>query len=74
MNYPDEGTFHRVHVLILAKDSNKSLTCLFYEIVIAAETPVDESVTPQGGGGGDTLIFSSYVGSGPASTVHPQAF
>ena len=26
---------------------------------------------PRGGGGG-TLIFSSYAGSGPASTVHPQ--
>ena len=25
-----------------------------------------------GGGGGGTLIFSSYVGSGPASTVHPK--
>ena len=24
------------------------------------------------GGGGGTLIFSSYVGSDPASTVHPQ--
>ena len=24
------------------------------------------------GGGGGTLIFSSYVGSGPASTVHPK--
>ena len=23
------------------------------------------------GGGGGTLIFPSYVGSGPASTVHP---
>ena len=28
-------------------------------------------IQPQGGGGG-TLIFSSYVGSGPASTVHPK--
>ena len=28
---------------------------------------------PQGvGGGGGTLIFSIYVGSGPASTVHPK--
>ena len=25
-----------------------------------------------GGGGGGTLIFSAYVGSDPASTVHPQ--
>ena len=25
-----------------------------------------------GPGGGGTLMFSSYVGSGPASTVHPQ--
>ena len=24
-----------------------------------------------GGGGRGTLIFSSYVGSGPASTLHP---
>ena len=24
------------------------------------------------GGGWGSLIFSSYVGSGPASTVHPQ--
>ena len=27
-----------------------------------------------GGGGGGTLIFSSYVGSRPASTVHPQKY
>ena len=27
---------------------------------------------PRGGGGGGTLIFSVYVGSDPASTVHPQ--
>ena len=25
-----------------------------------------------GGGGGGTLIFSAYVGSDPASTVHPK--
>ena len=25
-----------------------------------------------GGGGGGTLIFYAYVGSDPASTVHPQ--
>ena len=31
-------------------------------------TPLD----PGGGGGGGTLIFSAYVGSDPASTVHPQ--
>ena len=28
----------------------------------------------QGGGGGGTLIFSSYVGSGPASTLHPKKY
>ena len=27
---------------------------------------------PQGAGGGGTLIFSAYVGSDPASTVHPN--
>ena len=27
---------------------------------------------PRGGGG--TLIFSSYVGSGPASTLHSQKY
>ena len=25
-----------------------------------------------GGGGGGTLIFSPYVGSGPASTIHQK--
>ena len=43
-NVRDESTLHRVHVLIPAKDSNKSLTYLFYKIVIVAETQVDESV------------------------------
>ena len=28
----------------------------------------------RGGGGRDTLIFSSYVGSGPASTFTPQKY
>ena len=27
---------------------------------------------PRGGGGGGTLVFSAYVGSDPASTVHPK--
>ena len=27
-----------------------------------------------GGGGGGTLIFSSYVGSSPTSTVHPKKY
>ena len=27
---------------------------------------------PQGGGGGGTVFFSVYVGSDPASTVHPK--
>ena len=27
-----------------------------------------------GGGGGGTLIFSAYVGSDPASTVHPKKY
>ena len=26
------------------------------------------------GGGGGTLIFSAYVGSDPASTVHPKKY
>ena len=29
-------------------------------------------VNPGGGGGGGTLMFSAYVGSDPAFTVHPQ--
>ena len=29
---------------------------------------------PGGGGGGGTLIFSAYVGSDPASTVHPKKY
>ena len=27
-----------------------------------------------GGGGGGNIIFSSYVGSGPVSTVHPKKY
>ena len=34
---------------------------------------VDWDVKPQGEGSGYSH-FSSYVGSGPASTVHPQRF
>ena len=34
-------------------------------------TPAVGPQTPRGGGGG-TLIFSSYVGLGPAYTVHPN--
>ena len=45
VNVPDESTLHSVHVLIQAKDSNKSFTYLFYKIVIVAETPVDERVS-----------------------------
>ena len=41
----DEGTLHRVHVLIPARGWNKYLTCPFYKIVIVAEIPVDESVS-----------------------------
>ena len=45
VNVPDESTLHRLHVLIPAKDSNKSLTGMFYKIVIVAVTPVDERVS-----------------------------
>ena len=30
------------------------------------------ALIPGGRGGGGTLIFFSYVGSGPASTFHPK--
>ena len=33
----------------------------------------DFDIYPQWGGGG-TLIFSAYVGSDPASTVHPKKY
>ena len=29
---------------------------------------------PRGGGGGGTLNFSAYEGSGPASTLHPKKY
>ena len=29
---------------------------------------------PSQGGGGGTLIFSAYIGSDPASTVHPKKY
>ena len=42
--------------------------CLFDFYIVKA--PVQK---PQGGGGGrPTLIFSAYVGSDPASTIHPK--
>ena len=46
-----------------------SLVCFDFDLV-----SVHSSWYPMGGGGGEggTLIFSSYVGSGPASTVHPK--
>ena len=45
VNVLDEIRLHQVHVLTPAKDSNKSLACMFYKIFIFAETPVDESVS-----------------------------
>ena len=33
--------------------------------------PTKNGIADPGGGGGGHLIFSSYVGSDPASTVHP---
>ena len=38
---------------------------------ILSSTPKMESISVSQGGGG-TLIFSAYIGSDPASTVHPQ--
>ena len=45
--------------------SEKTLTGAYRDV-----TSADELVCC-GPGGGGTLMFSSYVGSGPASTVHP---
>ena len=41
---------------------------------VANGTSFYQGLRPQGGGGGGggTQIFSAYVGSDPASTVHPQ--
>ena len=33
--------------------------------------PFKDSLNPRGGGGVGTLIFSAYVGSDPASALHP---
>ena len=44
---------------------NKTLHLLFTPHLSHLQTP---------GRGGGTLIFSSYVGSGSASTIHPQKY
>ena len=38
----------------------------------SANKPIIAGVSPQGGGGGVLKFFFAYVGSDPASTVHPQ--
>ena len=43
-------------------------------IILTSICDVIVMLHPQGGGGRVTLIFSSYVGWGPASTVHPQKY
>ena len=52
-----------------------TLMALFFKLMITLDFSLTRillvhktKVYPQGG----TLVFSSYVGSGPASTVHPQ--
>ena len=43
-------------------------------IIIKTRSEVKGTVTPGGGGGGGTLIFSAYVGSDPASALHPKKY
>ena len=51
-------------------DKIDTILYLYYikTLIIEAGYQIPEGV----GGGGGTLIFSSYVGSGPASTLHPK--
>ena len=44
----------------------------FQEATRKCKIIVRNKVFESKGGGGGTLIFSSYVGSGPVSTVHPK--
>ena len=44
-------------------------------LTVQGKMPLDVSKVKgqcPGGGGGGTLNFSSYIGSGPAFTLHPQ--
>ena len=45
-------------------------TCIYVERALCAASYAKSFATRWGGGG--TLIFSTYVGLCPASTVHPQ--
>ena len=47
-------------------------TCIYGERALCAASYANSVATRGGGGGGVLSFFSTYVGLGPASTVHPQ--
>ena len=51
--------------------SSMSLVLADFCLIFTSSEGSGESC-PRVGGGGGTLIFSAYVGSDPASTVHPK--
>ena len=55
---------------VTTKEGNMSF---FYQTYISNDQLCLATFSPSGvGGGGGTLIFFAYVGSDPASTVHPK--
>ena len=64
---PPTGAFN--FQLILNPKNDPSLR--MYENIRVPPPPPPPDGEPRGGG---TLIFSSYVGSGPASAVHPKKY
>ena len=63
--------------------NNRHRTCCFYQglgpednliILLTTLLSIHSGNGLSPGGGGGTLIFSAYIGSDPASTVHRQKY
>ena len=63
--------FGRGHYGEHSCEINLNLDQWFGKCLLKAKFTDDRCMAHAGGGGGRTLIVASYVGSGPASTLHP---
>ena len=65
----------RLFIAALWSPAGKGLTSWLLFVMFYCFFSLSHVVSSRGGGGGGgggTLIFSAYVGSDPASTVHPK--
>ena len=65
---------HNEKIYLCHRRKRKVICLVILEKLNPIAQTFEGKYTRGGGGGGATLVFSSFVGSDPASTVHPKKY